>query len=264
MRAGVALRPARPEDAYDIVDVVRSSFEAELLGCMIYGCPGAAGFVRHQIEAGGFGGDTVYAVATRDDRMIGFAEMRVLSDAVFLNYISLRPEGRYLGLGKDLLLQALGKSRRWGQDRVLLDVFEDNHIARGWYERMGFEPTGVSGWWEVTLAAVAGLPEAILVNYPQAQASQEAFGFSQFELVTPEGRHAIGRLGDQWFRLTQPGALTDPAVGAALARIGPSRRVLAVLPERPLPESLRNNARLISRTSRMQARVDSVLDCLGP
>ncbi len=264
MRTGVVLRLARPEEAYDIVEVVRSSFEAELLMYMVYGCQGVAGFVRHQIEGGGFGGDTVYTVATREERFVGFAETRVLADAVFLNYISLRPEARYLGLGKDLLLEALRESRRWSQDRVLLDVFEHNHMARGWYERMGFEPTGVSGWWEVTLAAVPGAARAILVNYPQAQVTQEKFGFSLFELVTPGGRYSVGRLGDEWFRMNQPGALTDPAVAAALARIGPGRRVLAALPDGALPESLQGAALPLARSVRMTLDCDALHELLGP
>ncbi len=264
MNSGIVLRPARPEDAYDIVEAVRSGLDADLLGCMIYGCPGIAGFVSHQIEAGDLGGDTVYAVATRDDRVIGCAEMRVLCDAVFLNYISLRPEARCLGLGKVLLLQALRKARRWGQNLVLLDVFEHNNLARGWYERMGFEPIGASGWWEVSLAVAPGAAVTVLVNYPQAQVTHEEFGFSLFELLSPSGRYCIGRLGQKWFRLTEPGALTDAAVAATLARIGPGRRVLAVLTDGALPEALRGAALPLARSVRMALGCDVLEQQLGP
>ena len=264
MRTGVVLRPARPKDACEIVDVVRCGMPTDLLGCMIYGCPGIARFVKHQIEAGGSGSDTVYAVARRDDRMIGCAEMRVFPDALFLNYISVRPEARDFGLGKRLFSQALLQSRRWGQSRVLLDVLEKNHLARRWYQRMGFESTGAADWWEVAMPAGPGAPEAILVNYPQAQVAQSDFGFSVFELVSPLGRYMVGRLGDEWFRLSQAGALTDPSVDAALARIDSKRRLLAVLSNGSLPEMLQETARPLARSLRLAIDFDVLQEQLGP
>jgi ribosomal protein S18 acetylase RimI-like enzyme len=258
----ISIRPARREDARDIVDLVCSAFEPNLLACLSYGCTGADRFVQQQIEAGSLGGDTIYAVAKQHDRTVGFAEIRILTDALFLNYICVRRDVRSTRVGTLLLRTALKYAVRAGRDRVVLDVFEHNDVAARWYERLGFEPTGFSDWWSIDLDGTSSSPQAILIKYPEAEASHAMFGFSQFELVSVSGRYLVGRLGDDWFRLNQLGALSDPAIRAALARIDPNRRILAVLEDRSLPESLRAAARPLVRTVRMEQRYAALMDRL--
>jgi ribosomal protein S18 acetylase RimI-like enzyme len=257
MTAGVMIRPARVEDAGDIVEAIRRGFEPDVLGLMIYGCPGIARFVAEQIAARGLGADTSYTVAVAGGRVVACVELRHQPDGLFLNYLSVLPEARSSGIGRALLREAIASGRRAEHRRVGLDVLDRNDLARGWYERLGFRRESASDWWDVPAAGAIDAPPALLADYPQAQVCHQAFGFSRFTLVTPGGRHAVGRLGAVWFRLTGPEPLSDPGVLAALARLDPGRRILAIVPEGCELPPTRGQPRLVAKAIRMEADIGS-------
>jgi hypothetical protein len=127
-------------------------------------------------------------------------------------------------------------------------VFADNQVARRWYAGLGMHEVSASAWWAVDPAAVVGAlgatreSDAVVTDHPAATAVHSAYGFSQFRVVTPRGSHTVGRIGTDWFRLTAPGALTDPDLLALLARLDPGRRLLVVAPHGGALEALPGTA----------------------
>jgi ribosomal protein S18 acetylase RimI-like enzyme len=57
--------------------------------------------------------------------------------------VGLAPRVRGLGLGRELMLLALAKARRWDATSIDLFVFEDNEPARRLYASFGFRQVGV-------------------------------------------------------------------------------------------------------------------------
>ncbi len=262
MSADLRIRQARIDDADGIVAAIRDGFEPALLGLFIYGCAGIGRFVREQIAVRQAGCDTAYTVASRGDRVAGCVEMRRLRDELFLNYISVLSEFRSRDLGKSLLAAAIDDAREPVHARMSLDVLDGNARARRWYESLGFRCGRSTGWWDIPLPDSGGGPPCAVVGFPQSQASHREFGFSMFRIVTEAGDHAIGRLGDRWFRIAGPGALADPAVPPALLRLDPSRRILALLPEDADVPSPPPRGRRLAVTRRMSADLDGLRDRL--
>ncbi len=230
MAGEIDIRCACADDAEGIVDVVRCGIDPELLDLTIYGCDGIGRYVRDQILARGSGSDTAYTVACEGPRVVGCAELRLVRDGLFLNYISVKPELRSGGLGGRLLLRAIEDSGRSTEGRMALDVFDHNDRARGWYDRLGFVYGDTSEWWEAPLGQGRQRRGALICGYPQAVACHERFGFGQFRVQTEQGEYDIGLLGAGWFRLTAPAVLQDAPALTALRAVDGVRRLLVIAP----------------------------------
>lgn len=256
------IRRARVEDAGGIVAAVRSGIDPDLLGTMIYGCDGIDRFVEDQIGICECGADTAYTVAAAGDTIAGCVELRLMPGELFLNYISILPGYRSSGLGRRLLAEAILAANREEARAMSLDVLDHNRRARAWYERLGFEYRQSLVWWDVDLCGREGAPEALVCGYPQALAGQERFGFGQFRLVTPRGEYAVGLLGRDWFRLTQPEALADSSVASALSGLGRRRRVLAVVPDTARAGWHTGHGRIMAGSHRLHADINKLLRSL--
>ncbi len=252
------IRPARVEDAPQIVDVVRSGIDPDLVEMTIYGCRGIGAYVVEQIQARPNGGDTLYTVACDGANVLGCVEMRLLPQGLFLNYISVLPEVRSMGLGPRLLSAAIEGSGRAGLQTISLDVFEHNTRAREWYERLGFELEDASEWWQIAPERSSAASGSLVVGWPQARVCWERFGFGQFRLVAENGGYDVGLLGDRWFRLTQPEALSDRSVLSALRAIDSSRGVLAIVSAGSVSAGLRKTWRQAAGSHRLHATITQV------
>jgi len=253
----VIIRPARIGDGPGIVAAIRNGFDATFVELFSYGCHGITDFVEDQIRARELGCETTYTVADSEGDLAGCVEMRLRRRTVFLNQISVLPAWRSSGLGRTLLKAGVEQDLGLDCCEIHLDVLDDNHVARRWYERLGFTLVGTTVWWEVPLGPPSSRDYA-LGGWPQAEACHCRFGFSEFTLLTGRGEHRVGRLGSKWFRLVELSALQDPACTMALARLDPGRRVLAVLPEGSLPSGIAGRSKQLARTLRMAMDLDSL------
>jgi predicted GNAT family acetyltransferase len=229
---------------------------------MIYGCAGITAYIEELIVASPQGVDTAYTVAEQDRRIVGCVEMRLLSNALFLNCISISPEVRSHGIGRALLSASLKRAHRHRLE-LHLDVIERNTAAREWYRRLGFEELGVTHWWSLPLPVETPPAFYSLSGYPQAEICQKAFGFSQFTLSTETGSYAVGRIAERWFRTTQSRLLNDSSARAGLAQIDARRRLLALLNEGDLPERSRAEAELLMSTRRLSVSLAELRGRLG-
>ncbi len=85
------------------------------------------------LEDGKIVGTSSYCRA-RDSDMEGFGE--IIS-------IYLLPEYMGRGIGRFLMADAIGELRRMGFSDIFLWVLEENERARHFYERLGFENSGI-------------------------------------------------------------------------------------------------------------------------
>jgi N-acetylglutamate synthase-like GNAT family acetyltransferase len=251
----MAIRQARHSDAPRIVELIRCSFEPHILELFIYGCDGVTRFVEHQIAARAVGGDTAYFVAEADERVIACAEIRRVSDRLFLNYIAVDPSARAHGTGRSLLATALA-ALHTTESRLVLDVLEDNKIARSWYDSLGLVTEAVTCWYRLARPRAAHAP-GIIVGLPQARACHAMFGFSQVTIDCGSKSYAVGMLGEHLYRLTDPAAVRDDALLAALHRLDDSRDLLLLA-----AGHVALDATPVARTERRVAALDGVLSRL--
>jgi ribosomal protein S18 acetylase RimI-like enzyme len=251
----IELRKAVAEDAGAVVELIRSSFAPGLLEMTIYGCEGIEEYVHALIEAESRGADTGYTVAVTNGALAGVVEMRQLRDRLFCNYIAVARDARSRGVGTALLGAGIAAGRRPGQLTLELDVFDDNEPALAWYRGLGFSESSRTEWRVLAPPGGDRASAAPVSGWAQALASQRAFGFSELSIQGAAGGYRIGLLGRDWFRLTDPAALEDPALGATLHALDPERSLLALVPPGTLSEPLADRR---ATTVRLWAGLDAV------
>ncbi len=217
-----AVRLAEPSDAASIVRLYAEAAAEWVVPRTALGCHGATAYVQSLIEERGRGWSSQFWVLG-DDAFLQLRRVDVRTVMINNIFVGARVRGR--GVGTELLRHALGEHPLLGH--VVLDVFDDNPRARGWYEALGFAFTTGRTWLERPLP-VATAAEYRVEGLPQADAVHHAFGFSMLQVETSAGGHSVGRLGSGWFRVPVPSALDDPGLVAALADLDPQRRVLAL------------------------------------
>jgi ribosomal protein S18 acetylase RimI-like enzyme len=249
----IVLRDARIGDANDIVAAVRAGFTDQELALFVYGCQGIRHYVEYELALPAVASPAIYVIAERNETVAGCADFRIDRESLFLNYISVFPEHRSLGIGTSLLADGIRRAESVA-GQLLLDVFEANAPALTWYRRLGLSRIGQTAWWEVPQPEIRD--EVFRVTgWAQAQACQKAFTFSTFSITTPSNSYFVGRLGSDWFRITTPGALVDGGVWAALKAIDPNRRVLALVEEGAMLSRVEHAGRRLISTVRLSGRL---------
>lgn len=88
-------------------------------------------------------------VAEMDDRLVGFVELApkklpydTARPALELRRLYLRSDAHGGGIADELMKWALREAASRGAQELVLSVYVDNHRAKRFYERYGFEPVG--------------------------------------------------------------------------------------------------------------------------
>jgi ribosomal protein S18 acetylase RimI-like enzyme len=255
----IEFRPAEVSEAPAIADLLSDGFSLDVQPILLYKCSGAAAFIAAIVKQGLPNCESAYFVACIIGKCIAAVELRRQPAGLVLNYIGVREEYRGKGLAGALLKAAVERVSD-GKGRIVLDVLEENALARNWYNRLGFVLAGQSEILEIA-PDQSDEPPAYISDIPQADLSQERFGFSQFRLISALGTFAIGRIGERWFRMTDPAAVSDPSVYAALQSLDARRSVLAVLPARSASED--RVRRRLAIVNRMEMKIDHMVDALS-
>ncbi len=260
----VTVRAARPGDASAIVSVIRAGFEPRLLDLTIYGCSGVSDWVSSHLSVTSDAADRLYVVASDENAVVGCVDLTIRPDHLFLNYISVLPSHRGVGVGGILLGGAIGAVRSLNQPKLHLDVFDRNEIASAWYRDLGFRHTGTAIVFDASDALPVPRIRARVSGLPAANAAHDAFGFSEFQIETDRsGRTTVGRLGERWWRLVPPSDSKLDLVGdldllSTLHALEPHRGLLvtsqgALKPARAVE---------VLRTHRMELEIDRLLGSL--
>ena len=123
-----ACRPMLQEDLDDV----------EALERQIYSFPWSRGNFADSLRSG------YDAWVVRDEgRLVGYCVSMVVMDEAHLLNISVAPWAQGLGLGRRLLAWAEERAIEARAYSVLLEVRPSNEIAKGLYERSGYERIGL-------------------------------------------------------------------------------------------------------------------------
>ena len=95
--------------------------------------------------------DSAYAfrVAESDGEVVGYVKLgpnklpiESNGPAILLDQLYVARDHHGAGIARELMDWAIGEARQRGATELYLTVFIDNHRARRFYERYGFEPVG--------------------------------------------------------------------------------------------------------------------------
>ena len=151
VRVSVIYRPAELGDAHALRDLFADSF-VETFG-HLYRPADLQEFLDGNSEAKWHANLTDPEVAIRvaevDAELAGFVELapkklpyETSAPAIELRRLYLRSSAHGRGIADELMKWALHEAARRGAQELILSVFVDNHRARRFYERYGFEAVG--------------------------------------------------------------------------------------------------------------------------
>lgn len=147
----IAYRAATPADGPELAQMAARSF-TETFGSL-YPASDLAHFLDTTFGAGlpSQLDDPAYTIrlATEDDRIVGFAKLGPVAfpgdwpaGATELHQLYVLGGWHGEGVGPALLDWAIATARAAGHSELLLSVYIDNHRARRFYDRYGFEEIG--------------------------------------------------------------------------------------------------------------------------
>lgn len=231
MNGDITIRLIRPDEAERVYDLILGGMHEENVPLTIYNSGGFALYLQSLLSLPQPFREAWYFGAEMDGELIGMCEWRVHHDAVYWNNIYLDPKVRSAGLGRRLFATGIELARTFGIEQLLLDVFDSKSRPRVWYEEMGFVAYQEMIWLKGTNPADPQEGGMTVLNFPQAQSNQDAFGFSMLEIRTEQGTYSVGRLSDRYYRLNSVAAYRDEALLAGLKALDPERQLLVVCPE---------------------------------
>ncbi|MGN6817611.1 MAG: GNAT family N-acetyltransferase [Sphingomonas sp.] len=152
MSAAIAYRDAVTTDGPELAAMARRSF-TDTFGTL-YRQEDLALFLDQAFGSSGLPADLTdpayrVRVATEDDRIVGYCKIGPVTfpgdwpdSAMELHQLYILADHHGAGLAPVLMDWALDAMRTQGASEVVLSVFVDNHRARRFYERYGFEEIG--------------------------------------------------------------------------------------------------------------------------
>ncbi|WP_411701478.1 GNAT family N-acetyltransferase [Conyzicola sp.] len=228
--------PVRADDTKQIVDLVRSSFDESRAPFLAYAQPGMAAHLAVAVTHPAATPDRVLvsARAVGDDRLLGFADFRVLGDGVgFLSYVAVDESARGEGIATALISEFL--AARPHIVTMKLDVFRDNEPARRLYARLGYEHESTSAW--ATRPVPSGGSEPQVAGLPNALAAYSAYGFCELAVATASTSATVGLLGPSILNARSLTAFLDDDLLAGVATMFPDLSTVFVsVPEAALTE----------------------------
>lgn len=78
-----------------------------------------------------------------NNKFVGYFSLRVNGDSVELNNLSVLPEYRHFGIGKELVNYAIDYSKKTTtSNKIKIGIVEENTILKEWYKTLGFVHKG--------------------------------------------------------------------------------------------------------------------------
>jgi len=148
----ISYRPATPADGPELAEMAKRSF-IETFGTL-YRASDLAAFIDQAFGADGLPSqltDPAYEVrlALAGEAIVGFAKIGPVvfpgdwpADAIELHQLYVLGGWHGEGLGPTLMDWVVARARELQRSELILSVYIDNHRARRFYERYGFEEIG--------------------------------------------------------------------------------------------------------------------------
>ncbi len=147
----IVYREGKSGDGASVADLFRESFiatfghlyAAEDLGAFV------AGITTEAFEEELADPDFLFRLAEDHGTLAGFAKLgpdnlpgEVIPDTILLYQLYVLEPWKGMGIAQELMGWTIAEARRRGAKHLTLTVYIDNHRARRFYARHGFQPVG--------------------------------------------------------------------------------------------------------------------------
>lgn len=126
-------------------DIIRESFSTVAMdfGLTRENCPAFKCFITNERLAAKVGEGYYPVGCFVNGRIVGFASLSAKDNGVYdMNDVSVLPEYRHCGYGKELLDYCKAKVKELGGVKISIGIMEENTILKDWYADNGFIHTG--------------------------------------------------------------------------------------------------------------------------
>lgn len=226
----VTLRPIEPRDCSALVQLYLRSFSAREAAGTVFLSPRFDRYLAQLVAFPNLQRAHWLWGAWHGEELVGGAQARATESTWHLSYLAVAPELQNRGIGSALwnAWETEGRARNFSC--FALDVEAGNARARDWYERMGFSVAQTTHFGIKSLSSTPApmVDEFQLLGWEAAEAWQECYGFSQFEIAQGDRKWRIGRLGNEYFRAHEELPLE---IENLLLQLDASRLLLWLLPQ---------------------------------
>ncbi|MGZ9583857.1 GNAT family N-acetyltransferase [Paenibacillus marinisediminis] len=222
------------EHASLIAELQRNEDHVPTYSYFITSCIGYERYVRNLLEEKQEHRNTWFIGIMNEGLLAGYAEWRLIDDILHLNQLLIHPIYRGKGIGKILMLWGTSYAKERHLPGLSLDVFVSNARALSWYERLGFVPREKTAWYvqaDVRSVESGAEPVYSLINHDQSEQMHNNYHFSSLCMTTPSGTYRIGRIGTDYYRISEIDALYDDDLIAGLRQLDPRRAIVVMIPE---------------------------------
>ena len=117
---------------------------AEEFGLTKENCPKHTSFMNKKILEYHWNTGFLMFGYYKNNDIIGYVSLSSKDNAVFeLHNLSVLPEYRHLGYGKELLAYCIDKVKELAGSEIEIGIIEENNRLKNWYTLNGFEHIGV-------------------------------------------------------------------------------------------------------------------------
>lgn len=127
------------------LNIIHKSFQtvADDMGLTKDNCPGHTAFMPLEKLQNQFDNGNAMFLCKHNNAFAGYFSLSVNDTDAELNNLSVLPEYRHLGIGKELVSYAADYSKNTlGLNKIKIGIIEENTVLKEWYKTLGFVHTG--------------------------------------------------------------------------------------------------------------------------
>jgi ribosomal protein S18 acetylase RimI-like enzyme len=127
------------------LEIIHKSFitVADEFGLTKENCPNHTAFMPIEKLIRQYESGTNMFLYQHNENYVGYFSLVNNGESVELNNLSVLPEFRHLGIGKEMVEYAKDYViKNTGAKKITIGIIEDNTVLKDWYETLGFIHTG--------------------------------------------------------------------------------------------------------------------------
>lgn len=139
------IRKIDASEIAECVSVIRKSFAtvAKEFGITETNCPSHTSFIKAEKLQMQYDNGQLMFACTDNLKIVGYFSLASKGDGNYeLDNLSVLPEYRHKGYGKEMIIFAVKKARDLGGGKISIGIIEENTQLKNWYCNFGFKHTG--------------------------------------------------------------------------------------------------------------------------
>lgn len=194
------IREAENNDISRIIEIMTQQINNTILEKTIYGAKGIDKYLIDNLNKKEEYQEKINMVYEIDGLVVGYVELLLESENLFINYIVIDKRYTGKGIGKELLNSAIDKcslNRKFKY--IFIDVFNKNIRAKEWYKKIGFKEVSRTKWIEINIQSnykFTDYDNIKITNYEKAKKQHDELGFAIYFIEDNKKIYKIGFINE--------------------------------------------------------------------